>query len=217
MDHVDLRNGDCIWEPPSIAGYLLRQNNHRGKEFRQKALSGHQVYVCTQQHLLFFVLPSHIDVLEHSDRLAKGAMGSMSTRSVHSFQRSSSSNLSRRNQDPITYSATEHITNHRSHHDQVVRKSVQRHAAIIKRSSHLIDLLEITDVRPCLVDEDRTSFRFENTSRIIGSQSSRFGGTRSQNSDDRCFELEMNNGVIAKFQASEKIIYMYNNVKKEPP
>jgi hypothetical protein len=161
------------------------------------------VYVCTQQHLLFFVQPSHIDVLEHSDRLANGAMGSMSRASLHSFQRSSSSNVNRRYQEPITYSSTEHITNHRGHHDEAVRKSVKRHADIIKRSSHLIDLLEIADVRPCLATDDRASSRFESMSRIISHQSPRVVGNRGQDSNDRCFELEMNNGVIARFQVSE--------------
>jgi hypothetical protein len=179
---------------------LLRENNFRGKNFKQKSLSSRRSYVCTQQHLLFFVPAHKIDAIEHAENSPNSVMGSFSARSLRSFQRSSTSNLNRRVHEPMTYSNTAHITGH-SGHDRALRRKVAHNATLIQNASHLINLLEVVDIRPCMPNDEAGSSRYAQITRLVSNHSA--SHSRYTSNSGCCFELEMSNGVVAKFQVGD--------------
>ncbi|CAO3667957.1 unnamed protein product [Umbelopsis ramanniana] len=200
-DYVTLRNGETITEPPAVSGFLQRENNYRGKKYSQKGLNSRRVYVCTQQHLLFFLPFYKIDAIDQVEQSPTSMKGSFSAKSLTSFQQSSASNLNRRFMEPMTFSSTAHITDQSAHH-RALRRKVARNAAIIHNATHLINLLEVVDVRPMMSPGGAGSSSYTNIARFFSNQSA--GGVPTSNyaNEANCFELEMQNGVVARLQAA---------------
>lgn len=125
--------------------------------------------------------------------------GSFSARSLTSFQRNSVSNLNRRFMEPMTFTSTAHITDQSAHH-RALRRKVARNAAIIHNATHLINLLEVVDVRPMMSPGGAGSSSYTNIARFFSNQSTGGASTSNYANEANCFELEMQNGVVARLQ-----------------
>lgn len=148
-----------------------------------------------------------MDAIEHTEISPSSVMRSFSAVSIHSFQPGSTTNLNRRLLEPITYSTTAHISNNTAH-DRALRLKVVHNSTIIQNASHLINLLEVTDVRPCMSKDEAGSSRYAHLTRLFSNVSNTGARSRYTN-HDCCFELEMSSGVVAKFQVSE-MFTMFN-------
>jgi hypothetical protein len=113
--------------------------------------------------------------------------------------------------EPVHFSSTAHITDQSSHH-QALRRKVARNAAIIHNATHLINLLEVVDVRPMMSPGGAGSSSYTNIARFFSNQSA--GGVSNSNyaNEANCFELEMQNGVVARLQVGYSIYANLNHV-----